>query len=38
LEVKNIHESPVSKAQFESRAMLKAFSVAAAKAQQLYGV
>uniref|UniRef100_W8CD51 Large ribosomal subunit protein mL37 n=1 Tax=Ceratitis capitata TaxID=7213 RepID=W8CD51_CERCA len=35
--VKNIHDVEVTNSQFQSRNMLKAFSVAAARARQLYG-
>lgn len=38
LDVRNIHESPVTEDQFESRAMLKTFAVAAARAQHKFGV
>lgn len=34
----NISLEPVSEDQFESRALIKAFSFAAAKAQSIYGV
>lgn len=37
-EVQNLHETPVTQTQFESRALLKAFAVAAASAQSKYGV
>lgn len=37
-EVTNLHETPVTQTQFESRALLKAFGVAAASAQSKYGV
>jgi large subunit ribosomal protein L37 len=35
--VKNVFETPVSSDQFESRAILKGFAVAASRAQSLYG-
>lgn len=38
LDVQNITLEPVSANQIESRNMLKAFTIAAAKAQSLYGV
>lgn len=37
LDVKNEFETPVTKDQFESRAILKAFAIAASRAQSLYG-
>lgn len=37
LDVKNFFETPVTQDQFESRAILKAFAVAASRAQSLYG-
>lgn len=36
--MKNIHQSPVTENQIESRSLLKAFAVAAARAQQKFGV
>ena len=38
LDVTNIYETEVTTDQFESRAMLKAFSVATTRAQSLYGM
>lgn len=38
LDVTNIFETEVTTDQFESRALLKAFSVATARAQSLYGM
>lgn len=38
LEVKNLFETPVTLSQFEGRALMKAFAVAASRAQSLYGV
>lgn len=37
-EVRNLTETPVTQTQFESRTLLKTFSVAAASAQSKYGV
>lgn len=37
LNVKNLHETPVSDSQFESRSVVKAFAVAASKAKQIFG-
>jgi len=37
LDVKHLFETPVTEVQFESRAMLKGFAVAASRAQSLYG-
>lgn len=37
-EVKNLYEEPVTESQFFSRTLVKAFAVAASRAQQLYGV
>jgi len=37
LNVKHLFETPVTQDQFESRAMLKGFAVAASRAQSLYG-
>ncbi|KAK3929041.1 39S ribosomal protein L37, mitochondrial [Frankliniella fusca] len=36
-EVKNLYEEPVTESQFLSRTLVKAFAVAASRAQQLYG-
>lgn len=36
-EVKNLYEEPVTESQFYSRTLVKAFAVAASRAQQLYG-
>lgn len=38
LDVHNISREPVKEDQIESRALLKAFTFAAAKAQSIYGV
>lgn len=38
INVKNLHETPVTQSQINSRSMIKAFAVAAAKARSLYGV
>lgn len=37
LDVKNLYDAPVTDDQFESRAMLKGFAVAASRAHSLYG-
>ncbi|KAJ1523379.1 hypothetical protein ONE63_001246 [Megalurothrips usitatus] len=37
VEVKNLYEEPVTESQFLSRTVVKAFAVAAARAQQLHG-
>lgn len=36
-DVKNLHETAITPSQFKSRNMLKAFTVAASRARQLYG-
>lgn len=36
-DVKNLHETPVTTTQFQSRNLVKAFTVATARAKQLYG-
>lgn len=38
IDVRNLHETPVTDTQFNSRSLIKAFTVAAAKARSLYGV
>lgn len=38
LDVKNLFEEPVTNDQFESRAIIKGFTVAASRAKTVYGV
>lgn len=38
MDVRNLHETPVTETQLNSRSMMKAFSVAASKARSQYGV
>lgn len=38
LDVKNLFEEPVTNDQFESRAIIKGFTVAASRAKTIYGV
>lgn len=38
MDVRNLHETPVTETQYNSRSMIKAFAVAASRARALYGV
>lgn len=38
LDVKNLFEEPITTDQFESRAIIKGFTVAASRAKTIYGV